>query len=209
MQVQNLLQYTSSVDDIEEQLHALVETRYIKTHTPLVFEALGFIQRLYHGKLRDNSVPYILHPLRVALMLGQYEERTGTKLLIAALLHDTIKDGDLEDAEIEQRFGHFVAKLVTKVARYTSNTGDTSSTDWDEILLESHEIRALKVFEELDNVMYWRILPVNHALRNNIPFWLEDVRTKYLPLAHATNMQAYELMHQEYTYYVKHGYAHH
>lgn len=211
----DFLRYDYTVKETEQHLHEAIKSKCTDKHAPLVFEALNIVHKLYDDQQRDDLVPAILHPMRVALMLVQLDANATSKLLIAALLHDVIKDGYLTGEEIEKKFGHYVAKLVTAITDYALNSciGDTRQPalpqTWQAILFESHEIRSIKVFEALDNMVYWKIIPADHQLRNDIPCWLEEARVVYLPLAHATNMQAYDLMRREYEYYVEHGYAHH
>ena len=71
----------------------------------------------------------------------------------------------------------------------------------------SHEVRAIKIFEDLDNMICWKTIPPKNPVQKKIPRWLEEAREMSLPLAHATNLQAYNIMQQEYKYYVAQDYA--
>jgi (p)ppGpp synthase/HD superfamily hydrolase len=204
--------YDYTVEETEQHLYKCIRSTCSITHAPLVFEALDIVRHIYSNQQRDDLIPSMLHPMRVALMLAQFDDKTTSKLLVAALLHDTMKDGRLTNAAIEAQFGHFVSKLVTAVTRYSHTscipgTQQIPSPVWQEILLDNHEVRSIKVFEEVDNMIYWKYIPADHPARLSIPCWLEEVRAMYFTLAHATNKQAYNLMRQEYAYYVEHGYT--
>ena len=74
-------------------------------------------------------------------------------------------------------------------------------------MLNSHEVRAIKAFEDLDNVLCWRTIPNDSSERNKLPLWLKEAREMSLLLAHVTNLQAYKLMRQELMYYDSLGYS--
>ena len=69
----------------------------------------------------NNPKPVILHSIRVALYLYDYDYPDET--VIAAVLHDLIEDTDCTIPEIEQNFGREVAQLVA------ANTFDTTIVD--------------------------------------------------------------------------------
>ena len=59
---------------------------------------------------KESNVPYATHLMSVSALVGEFggdEEQ-----MIAGLLHDVIEDQDVEAAELEQRFGARVAKIV-------------------------------------------------------------------------------------------------
>ena len=83
-----------------------------ETHlTERFVEALAFATRAHRGQYRKGTgIPYVSHPLQVAgiaLEHGADEDQA-----IAALLHDVIEDTDVTEAELAQRFGGDVARIV-------------------------------------------------------------------------------------------------
>ena len=90
-------------------------------------EALGYAAELHNTQTRKASqVPYIGHLLSVA---GLVIEADGTETeAIAALLHDAAEDqgGEAILAEIEERFGNEVAKIVDEC----SDTVITPKPPW-------------------------------------------------------------------------------
>lgn len=76
-------------------------------------EALFFANQLHAQQIRKgNQIPYIAHLLSVTGLV--LEAGADEDTAIAALLHDAVEDqGGLETlAEIRQRFGDHVAKIV-------------------------------------------------------------------------------------------------
>lgn len=61
----------------------------------------------------DRTTPYVVHPVTVALILSRYTDDEDT--IIAGLLHDTLEDTDLTEAEIEREFGPKVLGIVRDV----------------------------------------------------------------------------------------------
>ncbi|CAG0914070.1 unnamed protein product [Notodromas monacha] len=62
-----------------------------------------------------QRTPYINHPLGVAHILAEEGGVTDIKVLMAAMLHDTVEDTDTSFEEIEEFFGADVRKIVSEV----------------------------------------------------------------------------------------------
>ncbi len=68
----------------------------------------------YQRRKGFNQVPYINHPLKVALTLNECGE-DDENILIAAILHDVIEDTDASYEEISLEFNKEIADLVIEV----------------------------------------------------------------------------------------------
>jgi hypothetical protein len=79
--------------------------------------------------------------------------------------------------------------------------------NWLEVISSGHEARMIKTCEDLDNMICWKNIPEDSSSRKKIPRWLKEAKEMSLPLARVTNVQAYNLMCQEYAYYVERGFA--
>lgn len=62
-----------------------------------------------------ESSPYINHPLALAHILCSEGHVTAPKILISALLHDTLEDTETSVEEIEREFGAEIAAVVAEV----------------------------------------------------------------------------------------------
>jgi len=97
--------------------------------------------------------PVIFHTLRTALYLVKYGLKDET-LLLAAILHDSIEDGEATAEEIECYFGPDVASLVVGA------TEEDKSVDWElrkqrnlDILRKATEAQVLlAAADKLDGV---------------------------------------------------------
>ncbi|MGH8063496.1 MAG: RelA/SpoT family protein [Pseudoxanthomonas sp.] len=82
---------------------------------PLLRRAWEVGAAAHVGQIRKSGEPYITHPVAVAQVLA--ELGLDVETLIAAILHDTIEDTPLTQAEITAEFGESVAELVDGVTK--------------------------------------------------------------------------------------------
>ena len=79
--------------------------------SPNIDKAIKFASRAHKDHVRKvGAVPYISHPVAVAMSLLPYDVSHET--IIAALLHDTVEDTGVSLREIEMEFGKTVADYV-------------------------------------------------------------------------------------------------
>jgi (p)ppGpp synthase/HD superfamily hydrolase len=83
--------------------------------TGRVERAIALAVRAHEAQVRkgDGQLPYIVHPVTVALILSRYTSDEDT--IIAGLLHDTIEDTLVTAEEIERAFGEKVRDTVLDV----------------------------------------------------------------------------------------------
>jgi GTP pyrophosphokinase len=76
--------------------------------TGRVERAIALAIRAHEGQSRkDGQLPYVVHPVTVALILSRYTGDEDT--IIAGLLHDVLEDTLVTADEIERAFGEKVA----------------------------------------------------------------------------------------------------
>jgi guanosine-3',5'-bis(diphosphate) 3'-pyrophosphohydrolase len=76
-------------------------------------DAASFAARAHDGQLRkDRVTPYASHPFRVCLIVRDLFGFDDPRMLIAALLHDTIEDTTTDCDDLVERFGHEIAAWV-------------------------------------------------------------------------------------------------
>lgn len=77
----------------------------------LVSEAIAFAVKAHDGMRRKkNDVPYILHPMEAAVIVGTMTD--DQNLIAAAALHDVVEDAEISIEEVEEKFGKRVRELV-------------------------------------------------------------------------------------------------
>jgi guanosine-3',5'-bis(diphosphate) 3'-pyrophosphohydrolase len=82
-----------------------------------ILQAVQFAARKHKDQRRKDaaSSPYINHPLSLASILREEGKVDDVRVIVAALLHDTIEDTDTDYDEIRGQFGDEVAEIVAEV----------------------------------------------------------------------------------------------
>ena len=81
------------------------------------FKALAFAAEKHrHQRRKDRDAsPYINHPIALAAVLADEAGIEDNRVLMAALLHDTLEDTDATEQELVRLFGREVADIVLEV----------------------------------------------------------------------------------------------
>lgn len=87
-----------------------------------MLEAVMFAAERHRNQRRKDAEasPYINHPIALAHLLATVGGVEDLNVLRAAILHDTVEDTETTEAEIQERFGDEVAKMVMEVTDDTS-----------------------------------------------------------------------------------------
>lgn len=90
----------------------------------LILKALTFAAEKHRHQRQDDTAasPYINHPIALVNLLIEVGI-TDSKVICAALLHDTLEDTNTTYAELKQNFGQKISDIVWEV------TDDKSLTD--------------------------------------------------------------------------------
>lgn len=165
-------------------------------------KAYMYAYEKHYGQKRRTGGEYILHPLNVAYILTSIH--ADGKTIMAALLHEVLKECNVEIEEIEQLFGKEVSFLVEGVSKINrlSFGGDTEAiiASQRKILVGlSEDVRVIfiKLADRLHNMRtLWAIplekqkekaketldvlTPIAHRLgMNQIKSELEDLSLRY------------------------------
>jgi guanosine-3',5'-bis(diphosphate) 3'-pyrophosphohydrolase len=81
----------------------------------LLARAYEFARRAHESqRKRGDGSPFIGHPVTVAGLLDEADQ--PEEVVAAALLHDVVENSGVARAEVEERFGAEVARLVTALS---------------------------------------------------------------------------------------------
>jgi guanosine-3',5'-bis(diphosphate) 3'-pyrophosphohydrolase len=81
-------------------------------------EAASFAARAHREQFRKDGVtPYVSHVFRVCLVVRHVFGFDDTRMLMAALLHDTIEDTTTDFDDITERFGPEIATWVAFLSK--------------------------------------------------------------------------------------------
>src|SRR5438128_9024979 len=95
-----------------EYLIARLAPRLDEEGLTRVHRAYEVAQVAHSGQMRDEGIPYIVHPIRVAVCLVDELGLYSPKLVCSALLHDVIEDSEITREEIEEWFNGDIAEIV-------------------------------------------------------------------------------------------------
>lgn len=121
-------------------------------------EAVGFATKMHAGQKRKLTLlPYILHPLEVAVIVGTITD--DEDIMIAALLHDVIEDTPATEEDVENMFGARVLSIVKGETENKYRDLPAAST-WKrrkeeslQVLRESPiEVKILWLADKLSNI---------------------------------------------------------
>ena len=121
----------------------------------LIFKALEFASVKHKDQRRKDaeSSPYINHPIALAKLLCVESGITDTKVICAALLHDTIEDTETTAEELRYRFG----KKITEIVLELSDDKNLTKEKRKQLQIEfaghaSKQARLVKLADKISNL---------------------------------------------------------
>jgi guanosine-3',5'-bis(diphosphate) 3'-pyrophosphohydrolase len=147
----------------------------------IVLAASAFAANKHRDQRRKGAEasPYINHPIAVANVLANEAGITDSKILAAALLHDTIEDTDTTPEELDAEFGEEITAIVVEV------TDDKSLSKMERKRLQiehaaslSRQAKLVKLADKICNVRDMRQSPpVDWSLERRAEYftWAKQV----------------------------------
>lgn len=114
---------------------------------------MRFAAVVHYGQVRKGTtIPYIVHPIEAAGIVSSI--KNDETLITAALLHDTVEDGNGITVEtIEAEFGSKVARLVAAETEDKSKCWEDRKADTIRHLREADEtVKILSLGDKLSNM---------------------------------------------------------
>jgi guanosine-3',5'-bis(diphosphate) 3'-pyrophosphohydrolase len=192
-----------ALDAQERRLEAELRRHYPNADLANVGEAYRFASEAHQDQLRATGEPYISHPLAAAMILA--EIGMDPVAVQATLLHDIPEDTDHALADIEERFGRVVARLVdgvTKLSKFSTHSHEEQQAEniRKMFLAMAEDVRVvlIKLADRLHNMRTLYALPsekqqriarqtheIYAPLAERLGIWqmkweLEDLAFKYL-----------------------------
>ena len=173
----------------------------------LIGHAYKKAEQAHEGQVRKSGEPYFTHCVAVAQILS--ELHLDAEAIAAALLHDVLEDTPIQREELENEFGHDVARLVDGVTKLTNlpfkpDNGNRTSRELEYIrkmlLAMGDDVRVVlvKLADRLHNMRTLGYMPPEKQIRtaretldifaplaNRLGIWqfkweLEDLSFRYL-----------------------------
>ncbi|TBW33081.1 bifunctional (p)ppGpp synthetase/guanosine-3',5'-bis(diphosphate) 3'-pyrophosphohydrolase [Siculibacillus lacustris] len=97
--------------------HSAAASRSATREVARLAQAAHYAARAHKFQQRKglDAEPYVNHCLEVAELVATAEDPGDVEVVIAALLHDTVEDTAITEADLERDFGRRVADLVMAV----------------------------------------------------------------------------------------------
>jgi guanosine-3',5'-bis(diphosphate) 3'-pyrophosphohydrolase len=124
-------------------------------------DAIALAARAHHGQFRKDKVtPYVSHPFRVCLIVRDLFGFDDPRMLLAAILHDTIEDTTTDYDDLVERFGAEVAAWVA----YLTKDKRLPEVERERVYLERlkkapWQVQVCKLADIFDNLTDVKQLP--------------------------------------------------
>ena len=168
----------------QDELRALLVPYMPEPERDLVDRAFDFARTAHLGQMRHSGLPYFSHVVEVAKTLARM--RLDHEAVAAGLLHDVLEDTQTTAAQLEERFGPGVSRLVdgvTKIGRVHFESAEQAQAEnFRKMLLsmiQDVRIILVKLADRLHNMKTLEFVP--EPRRRLIAQETLDI---YAPLAH-------------------------
>ena len=117
----------------------------------LVSEAIAFSTKAHDGmRRRKSEIPYILHPMEVAAILGTMTD--DQEVIAAGLLHDVVEDAGITIEALGEKFGKRVMELV---ASETENKREDLPPEDTWRIRKEESLEKLRNADDIAVLMLW------------------------------------------------------
>lgn len=180
-----------------------------------LLKAVAVASRAHEGQLRADGLNYIIHPLRVARLASADSGLRAEQRLVAALigvLHDTVEDTQVMEAELTVEFGESVARGVVALSTEPIMEGETIDRrrhrkvgKWRRLAGADYLTLVVHAADVCDNTVSWRNLEPGSPAAAKLPRWMMQVKEYQIPLLE-NRLPAYaEFLAEEMTYQESRG----
>jgi guanosine-3',5'-bis(diphosphate) 3'-pyrophosphohydrolase len=166
-----------------------------ESSTRQLLEAVAFAGRAHRGQLRkDGETPYFSHVVRVCLVVRHVFGLDDAKVLMAAVLHDTVEDTTTDYDDLSKRFGADVSQWVASLSKDKRLPEEEREKAYGEQLANGPwQVQVCKLADIYDNLMDAGPQQWPRTLRNSRRY-LEVLRPKLAEAARRPWQLVFELV---------------
>ncbi|ACM24031.1 RelA/SpoT family protein [Thermotoga neapolitana] len=186
----NRIELESEARAVVRELESLRKKNFSREEKRLLMKAYEFAWIVHEGQKRFSGDPFISHPVEVAKILAELGVDSTT--LAAALLHDTIEDGEgVSLDQIKELFGNEIARIVDGVTKVSSINAPVGPDQDSRKRMETIQKMFLAMAEDM-RVIFVKLADRLHNMRT-IQYVQDPEKKKYkayetlevyAPLAH-------------------------
>lgn len=131
-----------------------------ETYLPFL-QTVSFAARAHRTQLRkDRETPYVSHVFRVCLIVRDLFGVADHRVLMAALLHDTVEDTLVDFDDLAKEFGLEIAKWVAQLTKDKRQQENQREKDHLQQLRQAPwQVQVCKLADILDNLLDAQNLP--------------------------------------------------
>lgn len=120
-----------------------------------LLEAAAFAARAHRSQFRkDKETPYVSHVFRVCLVARDIFGFSDPRILMTALLHDTVEDTTTDFDDLEEHFGREIAEWVAYLSKDKRlQEPEREQAYIDNLLKAPWQVLACKLADVFDNLM--------------------------------------------------------
>ena len=126
-----------------------------------LLDAIAYSARVHRPQLRkDGETPYVSHVFRVCLVVRHFFGVSDSRVLTAAVLHDTIEDTTTDYDDLRDHFGDEVASWVAALSKDMRRPEDEREQEYMAALARAPwQVQVCKLADIFDNLVDCRHLP--------------------------------------------------
>ncbi len=124
--------YDDEVNALYDELVEKIKKYHPAKDYSMLEKAYHLARDAHEGQYRKSGEPYIIHPLKVAILLAELE--LDMESIVAGLLHDVIEDTDYTYEDISEIFSPEIALIVDGVTKL----GKISYSTKEEVQAENY-----------------------------------------------------------------------
>jgi len=177
----------SEAEIFEELLMTVNDPEYLKRYIfekmdgidlPKIKTAMSLAEGAHKDKKRKEGTAYILHPLRVAIRLIE-EGIKDPGIVIKALLHDIIENGNVDLGKLEPILGSAIVADVKLLSKKMDGSFLSDEDYYHGLENADNEVKRIKILDRIDNVRSLNMMHDEQWKAN----YLEATKKYVLPLS--------------------------
>jgi GTP pyrophosphokinase len=176
------------VDQLYRELEAKIREYRPKDDLAPLEKAFRFARQYHEGQTRDSGEPYMVHPIKVAVILA--DMRMDLVAMQTGLLHDVVEDTSVKIEQVRKEFGEEVAHCVDGVTKLTKldfySAEDRQAESFRKMLLamvEDIRVMMVKLADRMHNMRTLSFLSPERRERI-----ARETIEIYAPIAHRLGM---------------------